>query len=479
MTDTAESLDPLRLPLQGERLIEASAGTGKTYTIAALYLRLLLGLGGTAAFPRPLSVEELLVVTFTEAATAELRGRIRANIHELRIACLRQSTDNPLYASLLEEIADKQHAAHWLLLAERQMDEASVFTIHGFCQRMLSLNAFESGMLFEQQLIEDESELRYQACADFWRRHCYPLQRDIAEAVHALWKGPEELLRAIDRFLQGEAPVIKSPPPADETLTSRHEKIVTQIATLKQKWNASVGEIASILENSGIDRKKFNRGNQGKWIDKISAWAQEETRGYQLPDALEKFSQCFLTERTKADGIVPEHPLFVAIESLLAEPLTLNDLMITRAMTEIREAVAREKRRRGELGFDDMLSRLDAALCSENGEALAAAIRTRFPVAMIDEFQDTDPQQYRIFRRIWRQQPDTALLLIGDPKQAIYAFRGADIFTYMKARSEVAAHYTLETNWRSAPGMVESVNTLFKQMDAAFIQMYKGLLPLT
>ncbi|MHA1018564.1 exodeoxyribonuclease V subunit beta [Enterobacter mori] len=469
MTDTAESLDPLRLPLQGERLIEASAGTGKTYTIAALYLRLLLGLGGTAAFPRPLSVEELLVVTFTEAATAELRGRIRANIHELRISCLRQSTDNPLYASLLEEIADKQQAAHWLLLAERQMDEASVFTIHGFCQRMLSLNAFESGMLFEQQLIEDESELRYQACADFWRRHCYPLQRDIAEAVHALWKGPEELLRAIDRYLQGEAPVIKSPPPADETLTSRHEKIVTQIATLKQKWNASVGEIASILENSGIDRKKFNRGNQGKWIDKISAWAQEETRGYQLPDALEKFSQRFLTERTKADGIVPEHPLFVAIESLLAEPLTLNDLMITRAMTEIREAVAREKRRRGELGFDDMLSRLDAALCSENGEALAAAIRTRFPVAMIDEFQDTDPQQYRIFRRIWRQQPDTALLLIGDPKQAIYAFRGADIFTYMKARSEVAAHYTLETNWRSAPGMVESVNTLFKQMDAAFM----------
>lgn len=469
MTDTAESLDPLRLPLQGERLIEASAGTGKTYTIAALYLRLLLGLGGTAAFPRPLSVEELLVVTFTEAATAELRGRIRANIHELRIACLRQSTDNPLYASLLEEIADKQQAAHWLLLAERQMDEASVFTIHGFCQRMLSLNAFESGMLFEQQLIEDESELRYQACADFWRRHCYPLQRDIAEAVHALWKGPEELLRAIDRYLQGEAPVIKSPPPADETLASRHEKIVTQIATLKQKWNASVGEIASILENSGIDRKKFNRGNQGKWIDKISAWAQEETRGYQLPDALEKFSQRFLTERTKADGIVPEHPLFVAIESLLAEPLTLNDLMITRAMTEIREAVAREKRRRGELGFDDMLSRLDAALCSENGEALAVAIRTRFPVAMIDEFQDTDPQQYRIFRRIWRQQPDTALLLIGDPKQAIYAFRGADIFTYMKARSEVAAHYTLETNWRSAPGMVESVNTLFKQMDAAFM----------
>lgn len=158
------------------------------------------------------------------------------------------------------------------------MDEASVFTIHGFCQRMLSLNAFESGMLFEQQLIEDESELRYQACADFWRRHCYPLQRDIAEAVHALWKGPEELLRAIDRYLQGEAPVIKSPPPADETLASRHEKIVAKIAALKQKWNESVGEIDAIIENSGIDRRKFNRGNQGSG-SKRSAPGPRRRRG--------------------------------------------------------------------------------------------------------------------------------------------------------------------------------------------------------
>ena len=469
MTDTAESLDPLGLPLRGERLIEASAGTGKTFTIAALYLRLLLGLGGSSAFNRPLSVEELLVVTFTEAATEELRGRIRANIHELRIACLRQTTDNPLYARLLEEITDSEQAAAWLLLAERQMDEAAVFTIHGFCQRMLSLNAFESGMLFEQKLIEDESILRYQACADFWRRHCYPLPRDIAQAVHDLWKGPEELLRAIDRYLQGEAPVIKSPPPADETLASRHEKIIARIAAMKQKWCQGAGEIDAIIESSGIDRRKFNRGNQAKYIERINAWAEEETRSYQLPDALAKFSQAFLAERTKAGGQVPEHPLFSAIDELLAEPLTLNDLMITRALAEVREAVAREKRRRGELGFDDMLSRLDAALNGENGGALADAIRSRFPVAMIDEFQDTDPQQYRIFRRIWRGQENTALLLIGDPKQAIYAFRGADIFTYMKARGEVTAHYTLDTNWRSAPGMVESVNTLFSRMNDPFM----------
>ncbi|MDZ4032194.1 exodeoxyribonuclease V subunit beta [Kluyvera ascorbata] len=469
MTGTAESLDPLRLPLIGERLIEASAGTGKTFTIAALYLRLLLGLGGEAAYPRPVNVEELLVVTFTEAATEELRGRIRSNIHELRVACLRNATDNPLYASLLAEIDDLQQAANVLLLAERQMDDAAVFTIHGFCQRMLSLNAFESGMLFEQQLIEDESQLRYQACADFWRRHCYPLNREIAQVIVESWKGPQDLLKSIDRYLHGEAPELKVPLGEAETLASRHQQILTQINDIKQQWLASVGELDSLLENSGIDRRKFNRGNQGKWIEKISVWAQEETKNYQLPDALEKFSQPFLADRTKAGGEVPTHPLFSAIERLLASPLTLNDLVIAQAMKEIREAVAREKRRRGELGFDDMLSRLDEALESDSGDALAAAIRQRFPVAMIDEFQDTDPQQYRIFRRIWRQQPDTALLLIGDPKQAIYAFRGADIFTYMRARSDVAAHYTLDTNWRSAPGMVESVNRLFGLVDNPFM----------
>lgn len=469
MTDTAESLDPLRLPLIGERLIEASAGTGKTFTIAALYLRLLLGLGGEAAYPRAISVEELLVVTFTEAATEELRGRIRSNIHELRIACLRGESEDPLYSALLAEIADKDDAAKTLLLAERQMDEAAVFTIHGFCQRMLSLNAFESGMLFEQQLIEDESRLRYQACADFWRRHCYPLTRDIAAVIHDVWKGPRDLLKSLDRWLQGEAPQLKSPPAPNETLAERHQQIIARIDSLKQQWREQVGEIEGVLENSGLDRRKFNRGNQGKWMEKVNAWAQEETLSYQLPDALEKFAQSFLLERTKAGGEPPVHPLFSAVESLLASSLTLTDLVLARAMVEIRDAVAREKRRRGELGFDDMLSRLDEALRGDSGETLASAIRQRFPVAMIDEFQDTDPQQYRIFRRIWRRQPETALLLIGDPKQAIYAFRGADIFTYMKARGDVAAHYTLDTNWRSSPGMVGSVNRLFSLSDNPFM----------
>lgn len=465
---TVQSLDPLLLPLHGERLIEASAGTGKTFTIAALYLRLVLGLGGGQAFPRPLSVEELLVVTFTEAATEELRGRIRANIHELRIACIRNHTRNPLLASLLAQIEDKTLAARTLLLAEQQMDEAAIFTIHGFCQRMLSLNAFESGMLFEQQLLEDEASLRRQACADFWRRHCYPLPKAVAFAVSEEWSGPEALLRDIAPWLQGEKPNLRQGLSDDETLISLHNKIIAIIDALKQQWLAAASELQAVIENSGVDKRSYSSKHLPNWLAIIGEWAQTETLSYQLPDALKKFSRTTLAEKTKK-GEVPSHPLFVAVETLLAQPLTLRNLVITRALTEIRDQVQLEKARRGELGFDDMLSRLDNALHQPGGENLAASIRQRFPVAMIDEFQDTDPQQYRIFRSLYLQQPLTAMLLIGDPKQAIYAFRGADIFTYIKARNEISAHYTLDTNWRSSPAMIAAVNRLFKQVASPFL----------
>ncbi|WP_300000400.1 exodeoxyribonuclease V subunit beta [uncultured Cedecea sp.] len=465
---TVQSLDPLVLPLHGERLIEASAGTGKTFTIAALYLRLILGLGGTQAFPRPLSVEELLVVTFTEAATEELRGRIRSNIHELRIACIRNHTRNPLLVSLLAQIEDKNLAARTLLLAEQQMDEAAIFTIHGFCQRMLSLNAFESGMLFEQQLLEDEASLRRQACADFWRRHCYPLPKAVALAVSEEWSGPDALLRDISHWLQGEKPALKQRPSDDETLISLHNKIIASIDALKQQWLVAAGELQALIENSGVDKRSYSSKHLPNWLTIVGDWAQAETLSYQLPDALAKFSQATLAEKTKK-GDVPSHPLFVAVESLLAQPLTLRNLVITRALAEIRDQVQFEKARRGELGFDDMLSRLDNALHQPGGEGLAASIRQRFPVAMIDEFQDTDPQQYRIFRSLYLQQPQTAMLLIGDPKQAIYAFRGADIFTYIKARNEISVHYTLDTNWRSSPAMIAAVNRLFQQVESPFL----------
>ncbi|UUE44133.1 exodeoxyribonuclease V subunit beta [Pectobacterium aroidearum] len=480
-----QSLDVMTLPLLGERLIEASAGTGKTYTLAALYLRLLLGLGKQAAYPRPLLVEEILVVTFTEAATEELRERIRARIHALRIACLRKSaqgeeSEKPKDASLaqlLAEISDHRDAADVLLAAERQMDEAAIYTIHGFCQRMLSTNAFESGVLFEQVLIEDEQPLRRQACADFWRRYCYPLPVEVARIVGLEWKGPENLLADLAPYLHGEAPAFRLMPEEDETLQSRHDKIVATIDAYKQRWLASAADLEALISASGVDKRSYSSKHLPNWLQKVTLWAElQPTLDYQLPKDLVRFSQQALIEKTKK-GEPPVHALFEETDRLLATPLSLRDLVIVRALSAIRESVSEEKRQRAELGFDDLLSRLDVALQQPGGERLASAIRERYPVAMIDEFQDTDPQQYRIFRTLYVGQPQCGLLLIGDPKQAIYAFRGADIFTYMHARGEVAAHYTLGTNWRSSHQMVHGVNRLFERLEYPFIFQNIPFLP--
>ncbi|MEX9972282.1 exodeoxyribonuclease V subunit beta [Providencia rettgeri] len=470
----SQLLNVFSLPLRGQRLIEASAGTGKTYTIGILYLRLLLGLGGVNAFPRPLSVEEILVVTFTEAATNELRGRIRQRIHDMRLVCLRNGVgfeSQPEYLELLAELSgesQRKFAAQWLQAAERQMDEAAIYTIHGFCQRMLVHNAFESGVLFEQTMIQDEFPIQKQACADFWRRHFYPLNYSMTKVIQSLWTSPEALLSEIKPFLQGDIPLIINQPKQVETLEERHQRLILLIESVKTAWLENSADFEKLIADSDVDKRSYSTRFLPTWLIKIGEWAQEKTEDYQLPKDLERFSQTVLHKKSKS-GLGPEHIVFQSIDELLSQSLTLKDLVIPLAISEVREAITNEKHNRGEMGFDDLLTRLDGALVQESGKFLAQAISRRFPVAMIDEFQDTDAQQYRIFQRIYREVNDSALLFIGDPKQAIYAFRGADIFTYIEVKNEVSAHYTLETNYRSSQSMVEAINHLFGRCQLPFI----------
>ncbi|VAX76572.1 RecBCD enzyme subunit RecB [Serratia symbiotica] len=463
-----QRLNPLTLPLFGERLIEASAGTGKTFTIGTLYLRLLLGLGKDSAFHRPLSIEEILVVTFTEVATEELRARIRKNIRKMRLVCMLGKSEEPLFSALLDEIDDLPYAAAKLLTAERHIDEAAIYTIHGFCHRALTHNALESGMLFEQILVQDELPLRRQACADFWRRHCYPLPLDIARLVSQEWAGPDELLADLYHCLHGEEPALRNPPQNEETVLMRHEAILARINNIKAYWKKVAGDLETLIRKSGADKRSYNSKRLQNWLSKVGEWTMKETSDYQLPKELGKFRQSILLKKT-IQGEAPRHPLFTAIDELFAAPLSIRDLIIARALSEIRRLIHQEKRRRAELGFDDLLSQMDSALQSVWGEQLACSIRERYPVAIIDEFQDTDPQQYRIFHKLYIGHQDCGLLLIGDPKQAIYSFRGADIFTYMRARAEISAHYCLGENWRSSHEMVASVNTLFCQLEKPFL----------
>ena len=194
----------LRCPLRGSRLIEASAGTGKTFTISALYPRLVIGHGGVDGFVRPLLPPEILVVTFTDAATQELRDRIRARLVQAAKAFRGELEDpDPILSGLLQDMDPEQHAAcaHRLEIAGQWMDQAAVSTIHSWCQRMLREHAFDSGSLFEQTLETDQSELLAEVVRDYWRTHCYPLQGSALDWVNSHWGHPDELARRVRVWL--------------------------------------------------------------------------------------------------------------------------------------------------------------------------------------------------------------------------------------------------------------------------------------
>ncbi|MGD8171068.1 exodeoxyribonuclease V subunit beta [Vibrio sp. TRT 21S02] len=461
-------LDTMTFPLHGARLIEASAGTGKTFTIAGLYLRLLLGHGCEQSKHQvPLTVDQILVVTFTEAATAELRDRIRARIHDARIAFSRGESSDPVIAPLLTEISDHKQAAEILLQAERQMDEAAVYTIHGFCQRMLTQNAFESGSRFNNEFVTDESHLKAQVVADYWRRNFYPLPLNLAGEVRRLWSAPSALLHDISGYLTG-SPLHLSTPVMQGSLAQLHQDNLQKIEQLKALWRESEDDFLSLISGSDVNKRSYTKKSLPSWLEAVTVWAASETTSYEYPDKLEKFSQQTLLEKTPK-GTAPQHPVFEAIEAFLAQPVNLKAPLLAHAITQCRTMLANAKQQKQWLSFDDLLTQLSAAIDNDEQALLTERIRMLYPVAMIDEFQDTDPLQYSIFSRIYLDHPQSGLFMIGDPKQAIYAFRGADIFTYIKARNQVSSHFTLGTNWRSSADMVSAVNQVFASADSPFV----------
>lgn len=469
----------LAFPLRGSQLIEASAGTGKTFTISALYLRLVLGHGGdTSGFGRELLPPQILVVTFTDAATKELRERIRTRLAEAA-RYFRDETPAPdaLIADLREEYLPEQWSgcANRLDIAAQWMDEAAVSTIHSWCQRMLREHAFDSGSLFTQSLETDHSDLLGEVLRDYWRLHCYPMQGDALNWVRTNWGGPAALLPRVRGLFASQRDSIEGKGPVDLITESLLERS-TALLELKMPWRQWADELLAIcyagVESKSVDGRKMQARYFEPWFEKMKAWAEDESiEVLDIGTGFTRLTPDGMAEAWKK-GDVPNHPGLDAMSGLKAslEGLPSPDAaVLEHAARWVGARFEEEKRRRAEMGFDDMLLRLDAALQSEGGERLATLIREQFPVALIDEFQDTDPVQYRIFETIYRiedNNPECGLFLIGDPKQAIYAFRGADIHTYLRARLATTGRlHTLGTNFRSSHGMVSAVNHVFQRAE--------------
>ncbi|WP_417760661.1 exodeoxyribonuclease V subunit beta [Shewanella sp.] len=493
---TPQLLEPMTLPLSGARLIEASAGTGKTYTISGLYLRLLLGVGCT-----PLTCEQILVVTFTNAATEELRDRIRGRIRQAYRACLGLPENDPFINALLAELNSEQRrdALTRLDLALKSLDEAAIFTIHGFCQRILSDLAFESSLLFEAEFSLDDSEYLHHAVRDFWREHCYPLNGLMAQIIYSKFKEPQELQGKL-RALLGNNNAIAKPQPLPFAQLS--ERLAPTITRLKQQWPAARQGLLELLFSLSLNGTRYGKQAEGypklvSAFESMDSWVQS-SRPIPPEDALDKLSLAKLSlNKNSAPAPTPEQaPLLALIDEINSQLSGVEPAFLYLARENIRRRFAEQKTQRNVLTPDDLLSTLATALGYQAdddasisaGQLLAQEIAKRFPMALIDEFQDTDPLQFAIFSSIYQQAlPLTAadanddasaveptanqgrgLLMIGDPKQAIYAFRGGDIHTYLAAKHTTQGQYTLGTNYRSSADMVAAVNTLFGQHAAPF-----------
>ncbi|WWO97097.1 MAG: exodeoxyribonuclease V subunit beta [Candidatus Dasytiphilus stammeri] len=461
--------NPLTLSLYGKILIEASAGTGKTYNISILYLRLLLGLRKPGYKNTPLTVEEILVVTFTEAATLELKKRIKKNIHDLRIACICHKSDNPDFIGILAQIDNLKQARVLLLIAELQIEStASIYTIHSFCYRMLYLNGIIPTVICkEHQLIENDSLIK-ESIMDFWDRHCSLLPVRIAQEVSKEWSSPEELLHTLIPLFRQNPPILKQQFLLSSTLPEEYQKIISQIILIKKQFLLEINDIKNFIYKSSLSQNCNHK--LSIFFKKISKWAQQETYNCSFPKEIFFIRKNILIySDNKIDIYLLKQNFIENIEKFFTNIISLREWIIGKSLQELPYFIKKTKKSRSVLTFDDLLQFLDEALQQYNGRYLAHDIRNHYPVALIDEFQDTDSIQYRIFNTIYNGHYNNLLILIADPKQAIYSFRGANIFTYLQAVDSIKKRYTLNINWRSSSGLVMAINQLFSQNQHPFL----------
>lgn len=467
-----KTLNLTDFPLDSISLIEASAGTGKTYALANLYLRYIL--------ERGFNVEQILVVTFTEAATQELKDRIRLRIQELRAVFNGTESNDPILNYLVSRSSSPEEDQLSLRLAERQIDQAQIHTIHGFCQQTLKRHALDAHVPLKQALLEDQTLLRKTVLEDYWRRYVLSLQSDELHSVIKKWSEPQALQAALSTLLNRSPEVIipQCPEPGIASWQASFKEYQAWFELLKDTTLDMVGSVEALLNEVPLKNNK----KKLEWLGKMKEWAEAPVLTHNLPktgkDSLfQRFTKSGVISETPKNKATPEHPYFEFLETHVEVPLPdIHALFIAQTYPIVQQLMNEAKLQQNVFSFDDLITRVADALSNKN-TALATMIGAPYQVALIDEFQDTDPAQYSIFNTLFgtdSPKDDARLVLIGDPKQAIYGFRGGDIATYLRAKHNVSAHpnghiFTMDTNWRSSPSMVGAVNAVFESASNAFM----------
>ena len=476
--NTSVALNLNSAPLNGRNLIEASAGTGKTYTIVALYLRLIL--------KTELDVNKILVMTFTNAATEELRARLRNGlVNALSVFSGDEITLDPFLQQLHNQFCTDQVATDAVVkklrLAICSFDQASVYTIHGFCQRLLSDVALETNLSFENEVVKTDSELVQEIVDDYWRKCFYDATDQQIDLLNSVNFTPETLASSLLKWVS--KPYLNVLPLKQDSVCEVIEvNMQSALDKARSIWLEQSEPVKTLLlEHEGLKRNSYKTATLPAKLDQLELMLNcPNVLSYNKDDL--KFARLFteteLKAKTKKNYDSPHHPFFNAWETFVelipqcqdCKQQAANQIRL-QFLKQVQSRLKQIKDERSVLSYDDLLLRLHTALLAPNGTRLAQHILNRFPVALIDEFQDTDPIQYEIFDAIYARLKHShqALFLVGDPKQAIYSFRGADIYTYLRARQSVQLPWwTLTENWRSSRRLVSAINHLFARKDRPF-----------
>lgn len=475
MFDSIDSPD--QVDISRHALVEASAGTGKTYTIENLVVRLLCE-------EAELQLENILLVTFTEKATSELKLRIRQKIEA--------TLDNE------EDLSDAVRSK--LCETLDAFDNATITTIHGFCHMVLRDFPFETGSLFRQEIVDDGTLLTKLLKAQMrltWPERYGPYL-ELLMALANFSVDPDRFIRTVVTLAQRLSPNFKS-----ETLIPDPAEL--DVKKLWEHCRQTVLELKALVAGppdleSGYERLNINKRTRAVIIRDMVAPLQQvvtqvdddDWRPMEIKPVVDVLGARHSSGERNVDRLVPRKwlkageniqicpnlvPIRDRLEALVGLFGQMAHVLTLGAAARLQKDAKAMKARQGWISYQDMISRVADFLSDTGAEEGIGNIRRRFPVAFVDEFQDTDELQWRIFRTLFLETGGDAarcrLFLIGDPKQAIYAFRGADVFTYLDARRRMknlagmgqANCYRLSVNWRSCPQLITAYNRIFSQSD--------------
>ncbi len=463
--------DPLNIELKKQVLVQASAGTGKTHTITSLFTRLVC---------EGYFVDSILVVTFTEAASAELKHRIRNRL----VSALNffeninkpKYYDNNDFASYLFKGLkhDIQRKKLRLKTAIACFDEASIMTIHSFCLQILKENAFESRTLFNVKLTSDSLSVIREIVFDFTSIEINNLDPFFLKFLKLRNFKIKNFISILEKVLS--RPFINIIPKnvLFQDVSREYKEISLKISNILKYQEQDIINI--FLTHKGINKRSYSKKNVPKWLKSAKNHVLKSNYIFNMTekgDSLYKFTCSRLMEKNKKDIDVPKHDFFDLCEKILKLSNILEKNILAIKLKFINFAVKELKKQKENLGicfFDDLINTLANALEGKQGRILLSQIRKKYLAGLIDEFQDTDQRQYSIFSKIFFNNSLSSFFMIGDPKQAIYGFRGGDIFAYLKACKDTNKRvYTLQENWRSDPLLVNSVNKLFLKKHNHFI----------